>query len=446
MSLVITAPEMMTAAATDLANIDSAISSANAAAAAPTTGVMAAAADEVSVAVSGLFSAYAAEFQALSAQAAAFHEQFVRLLNGGAAAYLSTEIANAEQTLVNAVNAPAQTLLGRPLIPAGGSSTGGQGVGAILAAGRNAVDAAAGAVQSGAGVVAGQGASAVAAAGSGLAASAGQAVGAATPLGGRVAAGVQSVSASLLGTPGSLPLLGSAAALAAPATPGILGPYQDLITNTTANLQSLGSTWAANPAPFLRQILANQMAYGQTIATSLQNAAQDLGAVLVDPSALNRVVADLAPISAIPGHIGQNLINVGNTLPRVAPAVALSALGPPLSTLAGLGAGVGAFSGAVEAGDYVGALGAVIGAPAFVANGFLNGSVTLPVLLPLGLGFLVLQVPFDGILAAPHPISGTLVWFLPPFVDDYSGPPVSGIVPTLLNSVSQQLALAITPA
>lgn len=382
MSFVITAPETMTVAATDLANIGSAIGSANAVAAAPTTGVLAAGADEVSAAISGLFNAYAREFQALSAQAATFHERLVSLLNGGAAAYLGTEIANAEQALISAVNAPAQTLLGHPLIPTGGASAVGQGVGAIMAAGRGAVDAAAGAT----------------------------------------------------------------AALAAEATPGIAGPYQDLIANTSANLQSLGSTWATNPAPFLRQIVANQMAYGQTIATSLQNAAQHLGTALSDPSALNHVVTDLFPIAAIPAQIQQNLVNIGTTLTKVTPAVALAALGPPLSTLEGFGTAVAAFTGAVQTGDVAGALGALIDAPAFVANGFLNGEVTLPLFLPLGLGLVVLDILFDGILAPPHAMTGTLVWFLPPLVDDISGPPVSGILPTLMNVVPQQLALAITPA
>ncbi|ORB84241.1 hypothetical protein B1987_11045 [Mycobacterium kansasii] len=352
MSFVMTAPETMTVAATDLAGIGSTISSANAAAAAPTAAVAAAGADEGSAAVCGLFSAYAREFQAVSAQAAAFHEQLVSLLNGGAAAYLSTEIFNAEQALISAVTAPAQTLLGHPLL----------------------------------------------------------------------------------------------GPTAAPATPGIAGPYQDLVTNTAANLQSLGSTWTSNPAPLLRRIVANQMAYGQTIATSLQNAVQDLGAVPADPTALNRVVADLFPIAAIPAQIQQKVLNIASTLTTATPAVALAALGPPLSALGGVGTAAAAFTGAVQTGDVAGAIGALIDAPAFVANGLLNGEVTLPLLLPLGLGLVVLDIPFDGVLAAPHAMTGTLVWFLPPFVDDVSGPPVSGIVPTLVNAVPQQLALAITAA
>ena len=56
MSYVIAAPEMMTSAATDLATIGSDLSAAHTAAAAQTTGVLAAAEDEVSTAIAALFS------------------------------------------------------------------------------------------------------------------------------------------------------------------------------------------------------------------------------------------------------------------------------------------------------------------------------------------------------------------------------------------------------
>ena len=58
MTCVIAAPELITTAATDLANIGSAVTAANAAAATPTTGVLAAAEDEVSAAIAALFSAH----------------------------------------------------------------------------------------------------------------------------------------------------------------------------------------------------------------------------------------------------------------------------------------------------------------------------------------------------------------------------------------------------
>ena len=112
-SFVVMAPEMLTAVAGNLAGIGSTLEQATTAAAGPTTGIATAAADEVSVAVSQLFGTYGREFQAVSTEAAEFHAEFVRLLNDGTAAYLSAEIANAEQNLVNAVKAPAQMLSGQ---------------------------------------------------------------------------------------------------------------------------------------------------------------------------------------------------------------------------------------------------------------------------------------------------------------------------------------------
>ncbi|AMC81800.1 PE-PGRS family protein PE_PGRS34 [Mycobacterium tuberculosis] len=84
MSFVVAAPEVVVAAASDLAGIGSAIGAANAAAAVPTMGVLAAGADEVSAAVADLFGAHAQAYQALSAQAALFHEQFVHAMTAGA--------------------------------------------------------------------------------------------------------------------------------------------------------------------------------------------------------------------------------------------------------------------------------------------------------------------------------------------------------------------------
>jgi hypothetical protein len=119
MSFVTVAPEFVGQAAADLQTIGSALNSANAAAAAPTTGVIAPGADEVSQAITALFGTHARQYQALSAQAATFHSQFVSMLNAGAGSYAGTEVANAQQSLVNAVNAPSQALLGHPLIGTG---------------------------------------------------------------------------------------------------------------------------------------------------------------------------------------------------------------------------------------------------------------------------------------------------------------------------------------
>ena len=106
MSYVIAVPEMLAAAAGDMAGIGSSLSTANAAAAAPTTGIVVAAEDEVSAAVAALFSEYARVFQALSAKAAAFHEQFVQVLNASAGSYATAE-AQAVNTLTNFFASPA---------------------------------------------------------------------------------------------------------------------------------------------------------------------------------------------------------------------------------------------------------------------------------------------------------------------------------------------------
>ncbi len=95
MSLLIAAPESMTAAAADLANIGSALSAAHTAAATPTVAVIPAAADEVSASIAHLFSQHAQEYQALAGQAAAFQEQFVQHLTSSAGSYASAEAASA---------------------------------------------------------------------------------------------------------------------------------------------------------------------------------------------------------------------------------------------------------------------------------------------------------------------------------------------------------------
>ncbi len=130
MSFVVTIPEALAAVATDLAGIGSTIGTANAAAAVPTTTVLAAAADEVSAAMAALFSGHAQAYQALSAQAALFHEQFVRALTAGAGSYAAAEAASAAplEGVLDVINAPALALLGRPLI--GNGANGAPGTGA----------------------------------------------------------------------------------------------------------------------------------------------------------------------------------------------------------------------------------------------------------------------------------------------------------------------------
>ena len=68
MPFVIATPGVVATAATDLASIGSTLNAASAAAAARTTGLLDAAADEISVAVTALFDAHAQQYQALRAR------------------------------------------------------------------------------------------------------------------------------------------------------------------------------------------------------------------------------------------------------------------------------------------------------------------------------------------------------------------------------------------
>lgn len=114
--------------------IGAGLDSATRSAAVPTTNVPAMAADEVSAAVAALVSAQAQEYQQISAQAAAFHGQFVGLMNAGAARYGAAEAANA--TPLDALNAAALPWFGRPIIGDGANgTTNAQGVGTAGGAG-----------------------------------------------------------------------------------------------------------------------------------------------------------------------------------------------------------------------------------------------------------------------------------------------------------------------
>jgi hypothetical protein len=94
MSFVTTQPGALMSAAGGLQAIGSTLSAQNAAAAAPTAGVVPAAADEVSALTAAQFAAQASLYQQVSAQAAAIHEKFVAMMNGTAGSYAATEAAN----------------------------------------------------------------------------------------------------------------------------------------------------------------------------------------------------------------------------------------------------------------------------------------------------------------------------------------------------------------
>ncbi|OPE45113.1 hypothetical protein BV508_30595, partial [Mycobacterium intermedium] len=129
MTFLLVSPELVAAAASDVAGIGLSVSAANAVAARSTTGLVSAAADEVSRAVAVLFSGYGVGYQELAVQAAAVHGQFVQALAAGGVGYATAESLNVGplQPLLDLINAPTQQLLGRPLIGDGANAAPGSG-------------------------------------------------------------------------------------------------------------------------------------------------------------------------------------------------------------------------------------------------------------------------------------------------------------------------------
>lgn len=429
MSFLTMAPEMAQQAAEDVAGIRAQLVEAASSAAAPTTAVVPAAADEVSAAISAIFGHFGQEFQGVSAQARAFHAEFVNLLNGGAAAYITTEIANAEQAVASATNAPGEATVASPW---------------------------------GAGWV---GAAAESVGASGLLGGLGS-LGAVPPVLPSIPGGLTNSWTGLLSPllPGILEVQAGAGAFFT----GIAGPYEALVYNTWNNLNGLTAGWLADPFPFLRQIVANQMGYGQTIATALQT-------------------GDFQPVAAIPGDIMHNAANVVGTLTNTSvtsslvvdqvtpsPSLALdnvvglplvfgaSLLGPGAAMLDAAGYSASTFASAVHAGDGAAAIASLIDAPAVIANGFLNGQATFPYALDLSSmtgpavedvlnATVVGSFPLDGILHPPgyYPVTATITAVggdvLPPVEIDLGAGSTafSGLLPLLVNYAPQQLAQAI---
>ena len=133
MSFVAAVPETLATVSADVGSIGSSLSAAHASAASATTGVVAAAGDEVSAAIATLFSGHGQAFQQASVQAAAFHGEFVRALSSAGSAYTLTEAASATplqtigQDILGVINAPTNLLLGRPLIGNGTNGAAGTG-------------------------------------------------------------------------------------------------------------------------------------------------------------------------------------------------------------------------------------------------------------------------------------------------------------------------------
>ncbi|WP_068179558.1 PE family protein [Mycobacterium sp. UM_CSW] len=95
MSFVTTRPEALTATAGQLAAIGSAMTASNSAVAQSVTGLVPAAADEVSALTAAAFTAHGVLYKEIGAQAVAMHQLFVATLQNSAGSYAATDAANA---------------------------------------------------------------------------------------------------------------------------------------------------------------------------------------------------------------------------------------------------------------------------------------------------------------------------------------------------------------
>ena len=455
-SFVVMAPETLTAAAGNLVGIGSTLEQATTEAAGPTTGIATAAADEVSIAVSQLFGIYGQEFQAVSTEAAEFHTEFVRLLNGGAAAYLSTEIVNAERNLVNAVNAGA---------PAAAASAGGpyQQLFANTVANLQAIDRvwAAHPFPFLSQVVANQQvywqemASALASAIQNFPANLAN-------LPAAIQAGIQEIlafNAAYYLQQIITAQAGFAQTFATSLNQGITSLVAGLPAFETAASVAFQTLLAGNPTGAVTDLA---QAFSKLLVTGFDTSDVTIGVVINLPNValvatanpvLLGPLGDLFDIMHIPGQeaqfftdlmppsilrqVSQNFTNVLNTLsiPSISatltqPLTATGELsvffgdpliltyatvGPAFTTLNAVATSLTTFDQAMATGNFPAALSTLIDAPAEAANAFLNGQliVDTPISVPTGLPTTIninpLSPPFPPVLVAlPQTISITL--------------------------------------
>lgn len=499
MSFVATQPQFVNSFAQNLAGVGSTLSAATSSAAGPTIGVVPAAADEVSAAITGLFRQVGAEFQALGAKAASFHDSFVALLGNGAGQYVAAEASNAAQTMASGLFAPGAFA---------GALQGFESFAAQVGEPYQALFANTGAnVQSLISVVNANG----------------------FPLLHQVGLNMQKY-----------------------ATTGVTG-FASLLDNLPTTLANLPANAEAalsgfNPSAFLNWAGHNFEGYGQTIQTSFNNAAHSfytqlegfpayldaayhslqsgnfVGA-LNDVSTgvvglffngfettvtgtapgglnflsigINGAAGDLLPILTIPGQMAQSLtylmppgsilaqmaqnatnvisavtntqidaalglsfvlqptpgfaVNLANTL-GVLPAMGLQLAGAPVATFEAIQSSMATFEGALAAGNAPAALATVLNSPAVALNAFLNGHDTFALDAILGqpgdLQQIVttVQLPMDGILVPQGTYPGTSTIItptnppqpLPPF--QVGGTPLGGLMPALLGWLPGQLA------
>lgn len=184
--------------------------------------------------------------------------------------------------------------------------------------------------------------------------------------------------------------------------------YGALIEETLANLSVIGERIAANPAPILQQLIANQLASAEILGNALQLAGTQLGEALspdnprgvpanlrvaldhlmagnIEGAIIGLWQATITPlvgpatllIPAVHQVIRQPVQNLLNVVDAVQAPIMLLAVGALNPVYTGLVKGGGAFAqdvfDAVTSGDLEGLANAFITGPAGMIGGLLNG-------------------------------------------------------------------------
>jgi hypothetical protein len=246
-------------------------------------------------------------------------------------------------------------------------------------------------------------------------------------------------------TPQVLSLLPLVVAIDIAGPIGVLGPGGDLFPILTATGQQAQGLASLLPPGSIPAMMAHNFANGISTLTDAGISANFAETITVGLTGTSATLAGTA-MFGLPLQLGFAL------------------LGPPFATADGLATGATAFSTAALAGNPLGALNALGDMPAYILNGFLNGQVFVDLPLPVAVTLVpgtppvtitaVAHVPLDGILVPPQPVTATVQSLtvpilgttvtIPPITTTLGGTEFSGILPFLVNTMPQQVALAMS--
>lgn len=476
MTFVSTVPELVESAVGELADIRSSLGAATAEAAAPTAGILTAAADEVSVAVASLFSTHGEEFQAVSAKLSAIHSEFEQLLKASAGAYLNAEAANAAltataadaptegayqklfantrtnlQALGNAISANptpfARQFIANQQVYA--QMVGAEIRNALLNFPGNVVPAIQAALQNLANLDPG----------AFLRWFVNHQISYAQTIGSALSNSANSFIEGLQALPASFQ-----AAWQALLEGDVSGALGDIGSGFVNLFVDGVDTATSGPITDL------------TVVITPTGTLADLLPILTVPGQMAQDFTDVLPPGTVPALASQNLTDVINTVTdtsitanagitiRILPlpssvglfaalhlglpvSLVVNALGVPVNGVLALQASGEAITSAVQAGNWLGAAGALVDAPAVITDGLLNGESSFPLTFDAGGYPVTVNVPLDGFLvqAKPYTASVTVTVLGVPITTttEVGGTPVGGLLPALLTYAPQQLAQAI---